>query len=394
MTTFHLKFSPQRRDDRLDLQKRGDTLLINGEAFDPSAYDASLPQNNLIVCEPTQLEDGWSVTIILPHGATAPRVTRFPDPITVSADGPVELPPYEGPDEDEEQLRVAVAAKLSERDTHETTSDKHDIIIPKPFTLSELPEGVYFTETASPFERFPKFGAVVAHVIGTASLIDLEILRVAVGQHGSGSLLAIETAFKMLKNDKDKAHYSRLFAERTGRPLVWRTIKWAHDFLKPIYDIRNAFAHRIWGECPAIPNALLLADPADRLSGHAAFSQLLGHRQIEEETQILMRIATGQGGSKLSEADAKAILEMAVSRQNTPSRIKAFEMTFGNPMDFRAPAAEVWTANDFRNAAIAVDIARIRVVERLQKISQWLNGSLTEEELEPLPENPSKKGRR
>ncbi|WP_421362917.1 hypothetical protein [Agrobacterium rosae] len=378
----------------MNLQKRGDTLLINGKAFDPSAYDASLPQNSWIVGEPTQLKDSWYVTIILPHAASAPRATRFPEAIIVSADGPVELPPYEGPDEDEGGLRVAVTAKLSERDTHETTSDKHDIKIPKPFTLSELPEGVYFGETASPFERFPKFGAVVAHVIGTASLIDLEILRVAVGQHGGGSLLAIETAFKMLKNDKDKSHYSRLFAERTGRPLVWQTIKWAHDFSKPVYDIRNAFAHRIWGDCPAIPNALLLADPADRLNGHAAFSQLLGHRQIEEEMQILVRIATGQGGSKLSEADAKAILEMAVSRQNAPSRIKAFDMTFGNPMDFRAPAAEVWTANDFKNAALAANIARIHIVERLQKISEWLNGSLTEEELEPLPEKPSKKERR
>ena len=113
MTIFNITLSPQRRDDRLRLEKRGATLLINGEVFDPSTYDESSPHTQWIVGRPEALEDGWSVTLLLPHGSPAPRATRFPDPIVVSTDGPVELPPYEGPDEDEAELRAAVAAKLS-----------------------------------------------------------------------------------------------------------------------------------------------------------------------------------------------------------------------------------------------------------------------------------------
>lgn len=393
MTVFNINLSPQRRDDRLHLEKHGATLLFNGEVFDPSTHDESLPHIQWIVSRPEPIDDGWSVTIILPHGSPAPRATRFPRPIVVSTDGPVELPPYEGPDEDGAELRAAVAAKLSAREDASTTANRQKIIIPKRFSLGEMPEGVYFNETASPFDRFPEFGAVVAHVISTASLLDLEILRTAVSQHGSESLLAIGTAFAVIKGDKQRAEYIRSFAKETGRPRVSETIDWAYKFSEPVYKIRNAFAHHVWGECPALPGALLLADPKDRLTGHAAFSQLLGHQNADEETQILMRVATGERGSKLTETDAKAIFEMVVARQNKPSRTEAFNMTFGNPLDFRAPAAEVWTANDFRNAALAANMARMHVVGRLQKITQWLSGLLSENELEPLPEKSSKKRR-
>ncbi|MCG6114158.1 MAG: hypothetical protein MEQ84_03075 [Mesorhizobium sp.] len=393
MITFNIQLMPQRRDDRLHLEKRGTTLLFNGEVFDPSTYDEFSSHIDWIVGLPEAIENGWSVTIVLPHGWPAPRATRFPDLIEISADGPVELPPYEGLDEDQEKLRLAVAAQLSTRQNDRTTSNGREIKIPEPLILGEMPEGVYFSETASPFDRFPEFGTVVAHVIATASLLDLEMWRPAISQHGSESLLAIRTAFATLENEERKRRYVRSIAEHTGRELVWKTIKWAYEFSEPVFKIRNKFAHHIWGECSALPNALLLADPKDRLTGQAALSQLLAHQPAEQESHILMRIASGEGGSKLSEDDAKAILKMAAARQNNPSRIEAFDMAFGNPMDFRAPAAEVWTAIDFKNAALAADMARTHVVGRLQQISQWMNGLRAEDELEPLPEK-LQKGRR
>jgi len=393
MTTFLIKLSPQRRDDRLHLEKRGATLLFNGELFDPLAYDEKRPSCQWIVGRLEAIEDGWSVTVILPHGSPAPRATRFPEPITVSTDGPVELPPYEGPDEDHEELLIAVAAKLAEHKNLETTEDNYEIRVPKRLVLREMPKGVYFSEQTGPFAKFPEFGAVVAHVIGTVSLLDLEMLRTAVSQHGSESLLAIGTAFRMIKSDEQKAKYIRSFAKETGRPRVSETIEWAYRFSKPIYEIRNAFAHHIWGECPALPDALLLADPKDQLIGHAALSQLLGHRHADEEAQTLMRIVAGEGGSRLSEVDAQTIFKMVVSRQNSPSRIEAFNMIFNNPMGVYAPAAEVWTANDFRNALLAASIAQKHVVKRLQQVSQWLHGLLAEDELEPLPVKPLKSRR-
>ena len=384
MTTFHVELSPQRRDDRLHLEKRGATLLFNGEVVDPSAYDDSAPVSQWIVGRPEAVDGGWSVTIILPHGFPAPRASRFPVPIVVSADGPVQLPPYEGPDEDQEALCAAVEAKLSGRAKYETTANG-EINIPVRLTLGEMPKGVYFSETASPFHRCPEYGAVVAHVIATASLLELEMLRLAVSQHGSEALFAVRTAFKHLPKDLDRRiEYIKSVARSTGQARVEETIVWAYNYSKPVFTIRHRFAHHIWGECPALPNTLLLAAPMDILTGHAAHSQLLGHRHADAEAQILWRIASGEGGSTLSDADQKAVFEMASARQNDPGRIEAFNMTIDHS-DFRTPAAEVWTANDFENAALAAELARTHVLGPLQQIAQWLDGLRAEGELGPLP---------
>ena len=383
--SFHITLSPQRRDDRLHLEKQGTALVINGEVVDLATYDASNCVNGWIVGHPEATEDGWAVTVILPHGPSAPRATRFPAPIVASVDGPIEIPAYDGPDEDQELLDAAVTAKLEGRANANVTAND-SINIPKRLTLREMPEGVYFSETASPFDRFPEFGAAVAHVIATASLLDLEMLRPAVSQHGSEALLTVRTAYAALERDERKRRdFIRSMAENTGRELVWETIAWAYEYSKPVFTIRNMFAHHIWGECPALPNTLLLAEPMDRLTGQAALSQLMGHHGSDLEAQKLMGIALGEGGSVLSEADAKTLFEISAARQNSPSRLEAFKMTFGNPLDMRAPNAEVWAANDFRNAAHAANMARTHVLGRLQQISQWLNGLRTVDELEPLP---------
>jgi hypothetical protein len=98
---MHLTFSPMRRDDLLTLTRSGDVLTINGAAFDfsPLPEGATLP--------PEAIDSDWfagpveqiggilHLTLILPHGASAPQETRFPTPLTVTGDGPVTLPLYE-----------------------------------------------------------------------------------------------------------------------------------------------------------------------------------------------------------------------------------------------------------------------------------------------------------
>lgn len=103
---MHLTFSPMRRDDTLALSRTGDVLTINGEAFDFSALPegASLPRD-AVACDwlagdVERIGGVLHLSLILPHGANAPRETRFPVPI-MAGDGPVALPPYEIETEDE-----------------------------------------------------------------------------------------------------------------------------------------------------------------------------------------------------------------------------------------------------------------------------------------------------
>lgn len=94
---FLITLSPMRRDDTLMVSVSGDVLVLNGEAIDLATYTAD-PEatHDWIIGQPVQDDGVWHVALILPHGADAPEATRFPDPITVSADGPVTLPPYDG----------------------------------------------------------------------------------------------------------------------------------------------------------------------------------------------------------------------------------------------------------------------------------------------------------
>ena len=102
-----LIFSPMRHSDRLNLHRAGDMLTINGEAFDfsPLPDGATLPRDAVasdwLAGDVTRDGNGvLTVPLILPHGANAPEATRFPAPLDLTRDGPVELPLYDAPIEE------------------------------------------------------------------------------------------------------------------------------------------------------------------------------------------------------------------------------------------------------------------------------------------------------
>lgn len=93
-----INFKPQRRDESLSLEKQGDTLIVNGVPFDfsPLPDGATLPAEAIgsdWFCGPVDRISGeLHLTLILPHGANPPSHVAFPEPITVTANGPVEVP--------------------------------------------------------------------------------------------------------------------------------------------------------------------------------------------------------------------------------------------------------------------------------------------------------------
>lgn len=95
---MRISFSPMRHNDVLAVTKVGDVLIINGETLDFSALPdgATLPAG-AVSCEwvtgPIERIDGEiHLTLILPHGANPSPSVAFPEPITVTADGPITLP--------------------------------------------------------------------------------------------------------------------------------------------------------------------------------------------------------------------------------------------------------------------------------------------------------------
>lgn len=95
---FKITLSPQVRTDTLVVSKSGDALIVNGETFDFSQLtEGSTLPADAIDCEyfvgDVKRENGdIELTLLLPIGPNATEAQRFPESITVSADGAVTLP--------------------------------------------------------------------------------------------------------------------------------------------------------------------------------------------------------------------------------------------------------------------------------------------------------------
>jgi hypothetical protein len=101
-----INLAPIRMDEQLEVKVNGDSIWLNGEEFDfsPLPDGAILPHGAIdskwFVGKVYRINGQIELTILLPHGSNAPHETRFPNPITVTTDGVVDLPPYNIPQEE------------------------------------------------------------------------------------------------------------------------------------------------------------------------------------------------------------------------------------------------------------------------------------------------------
>lgn len=95
---MHITLSPQRRDDALTVSKQGDTLTLNGIAYDFSVIPdgATLPASavdcEFIAGNVERINGVLHISLILPHGPNPSQAVAFPEPIINPADGVLELP--------------------------------------------------------------------------------------------------------------------------------------------------------------------------------------------------------------------------------------------------------------------------------------------------------------
>lgn len=105
MTTFNLKLSPVRGDTPITLEKQGNTLIVDGETFDFAFLSDGdiLPKDAVsgdwLASDVVRVDGVLHLTVSMPHGQNAPHETCFPEPITATKDGPIDLPPYDTQEE-------------------------------------------------------------------------------------------------------------------------------------------------------------------------------------------------------------------------------------------------------------------------------------------------------
>ena len=95
---MHITLSPQRQNGSLVVSKQGDTLTINGVAFDFSVIPdgATLPASavdcDYLTGNIERIASVLHLSLILPTGPDASQAANFPAPIINPANGVLELP--------------------------------------------------------------------------------------------------------------------------------------------------------------------------------------------------------------------------------------------------------------------------------------------------------------
>ncbi|WP_336057378.1 hypothetical protein [Nitratireductor sp. CH_MIT9313-5] len=95
---MNISFIEQRSDFSLTASKTGDVLTLNGEAFDFSPLPEGGTINggdipsDWIVGNVTRVNGAINLTLILPYGPNPTDEVLSPQPIIVTADGPIALP--------------------------------------------------------------------------------------------------------------------------------------------------------------------------------------------------------------------------------------------------------------------------------------------------------------
>lgn len=95
---MHITLIPQRRDDTLVVSKIGDTLTINGTAYDLSVIPegATLPAKATdcpyLVSNIDRIAGVLHFSLLLPTGQDATDAANFPAPILYPANGNLEFP--------------------------------------------------------------------------------------------------------------------------------------------------------------------------------------------------------------------------------------------------------------------------------------------------------------
>lgn len=89
---------PVRRDSQLTVGKQGETITINGIAYDFSVIPdgATLPAS-AVDCEYItgnieRINGVLQISLIIPHGPNPSQAVAFPEPLINPADGVLELP--------------------------------------------------------------------------------------------------------------------------------------------------------------------------------------------------------------------------------------------------------------------------------------------------------------
>ena len=259
-----ITLSPQRRDDRLTIERKGDVLIVNGTPVDLSSYDANSKSTEWFVDRPVQEEGTWHVNLILPHGPIAPKETRFPESLRVSEDGPIMLPPY------------------GEVFDEATTPHQRDVAIEFP-----SPRPAPFDAQAAEYHHPMVLGRIqgakecVADTIAYYAAADTSMRIFMLGSFGA-NIVATDALTYELRRDDALDIGLRVAVSTRNRPDMEAAVNAFLSARSKIKQFRDKFAHGQWAARSDMPDHVLLSGSNQHRKAHARFFAALQTGEFDQ----------------------------------------------------------------------------------------------------------------
>jgi hypothetical protein len=94
-----INFSPVRSDElQPEVFYVAPVLTVDNVDYDLSELPDGATAQHPVIGTVERSGNDYELTLVITHGSNAPEATRFPEPLTVTVDGPVELPMYNTPE--------------------------------------------------------------------------------------------------------------------------------------------------------------------------------------------------------------------------------------------------------------------------------------------------------
>jgi hypothetical protein len=245
-----LNLSPQRRADQLSIERAGSSLSFNGVAIDLRKYDHVTSPCEWIIGQPVRTEKGWELEIILPHGPAAPEETRFPRPILITRDGPVELPDY-GP---------FVLSRTGQE------KERPGLPGPKQYRAKMGGSLSSFMKGSEALDAIPHARQSLSSVITFWAETDILLRTFLASRFGPDERLTSELVSAIRADDRLGTLLKVAASMSRSQPAIDRTQSFL-EFRSQVKEFRDGFAHGAWLISPEHSGSIILAKANDLRRG-------------------------------------------------------------------------------------------------------------------------------
>jgi len=229
--------------------------------------------------------------------------------------------------------------------------------LPTPRRLSDFPGNHTQTFHGAILAKQPIIAVgvavTIAHMAAVDSVYD-QMLVYLLGAEGN----SVSTVLRSIRSNPEKLRLTSRLIEAKLQDDHLKLFRLINNEIAPIRDIRNQFAHGLWGETPSLPESLLLGEsqPFNNLIG-ASIEAFAKEGPLQRAKNFLFDLMMAENDKKrLNEEERIEVTTILSEMTKNTGDHKIWPLLFesNEPKQFSNP--QVWEKSDISlatNAAMA-----------------------------------------